>query len=84
MGLGFCLEEADRVEGPISIGKHHASGSKAHEAWCEAESDKVRRRRTTTACKVLTIKKFLYEAHTLTLFWTKLRPSPTLLHGLSR
>lgn len=61
-GAWSCLEEADRAECPISNGKHHASGSKAHETWCAADDCQVRRRRTSAIEKYLEIIKFLFEA----------------------
>ena len=78
-----CLEEADRAECPISKGKRHASGSKAHEAWCTAADCQVRRRRTSIFVRNLPIKKFLFEALAAFSSMTKLRTSARFLHGLS-
>ena len=57
-GAWSCLEEATWAECPISNGKHHASGSKAHDAWCTADDSQVRRRRTSIFVKSPSITKY--------------------------
>ena len=81
--LGFCLEVAGRVEDSTFMG----NTMQAHRRWAQLGGShikwKVRRRRTSTSAKILSITKFLFEALAMFSSWTKLRTSPRFLHGLS-
>ena len=82
-GLGFCLVEAGRVEDSTFM----ENTMQVHRRWAQLGGShikwKVRRRRTSTSVKSLSITKFLFEALAMFSSWTKLRTSSRFLHGLS-